>query len=55
MGLARPVTAQCECAPGTYENGWQEQRAPECVAREMEAWRQACDFARATISKAADQ
>ena len=44
----------CGCTPGTYDNGWQEQRSPECVAREMEAWRAACDLARTLTSKETD-
>lgn len=29
---------QCDCTPGTMENGWQESRGQMCLGREMLAW-----------------
>lgn len=30
----------CRCLPGDPETGWHEQRAPECLKQEYDAWRQ---------------
>lgn len=43
---------QCDCTPGTMENGWQESRGQMCLGREMLAWSQlpaiAARFSRST-------
>jgi len=35
--------SDCECTPGTYENGWHEQRSAACVARERAAFARAIE------------
>jgi hypothetical protein len=32
-------TDRCGCQPGTHEDGWQEQRSPECVNHDRDAWK----------------
>lgn len=29
----------CTCNPGTFDNGWHEQRCDKCLQAEMEQWR----------------
>jgi hypothetical protein len=30
--------ADCGCKPGSYEDGWQEQRSEACEKAEMAGW-----------------
>jgi hypothetical protein len=33
----------CECRPGTFENGWHEERSAVCREAELEEWRRMLD------------
>jgi hypothetical protein len=37
------MTAPCGCKPGTYEDGWQEERSEACQRAESEAFARSID------------
>lgn len=38
MAVMQRIT--CDCRPGTYEDGWREERCPECLEFEIQLWRE---------------
>ena len=32
------MAVTCGCTPGSFEDGWREQRSAECVAVEIAGW-----------------
>lgn len=41
----------CACKPGTYDNGWMEERCEDCFYNEMQSWRGLMDRAREFAAK----
>lgn len=41
----------CACKPGTYENGWMEERCDDCLYDEMQTWSGLMERAREFASK----
>lgn len=43
------MNPRCDCKPGTYENGWHEERGESCLAAERESFARAIEFARGLL------
>lgn len=39
----------CDCKPGTFENGWHEQRSEACLAKERDAFARAIEACRGFV------